>query len=75
MAVMIEHFAGNFPVWLSPTQIKIIPVRENHNDYSKKISDELKALDIRVEFDDKLRVINEDLARSKMKTMQRYSDE
>jgi threonyl-tRNA synthetase len=49
---LIEHYAGDFPVWLSPTQIKIIPVRENHNDYAKKIADELKALDIRVDLDD-----------------------
>ena len=52
MGVVIEHYAGNFPVWMSPIQVKIIPVRKNHNDYAKKISDELKALDIRVEFDD-----------------------
>jgi threonyl-tRNA synthetase len=37
MGVMIEHYSGNFPVWLSPIQIKIIPVRENHNDYAKKM--------------------------------------
>jgi threonyl-tRNA synthetase len=49
---LIEHYAGNFPVWLSPTQIKIIPVRENHNDYAKKIADELKTLNVRVDFDD-----------------------
>ena len=52
MGVMIEHYAGNFPVWLSPTQVKIIPVRENHNEYAKKIAEELKALDIRVDLDD-----------------------
>jgi threonyl-tRNA synthetase len=52
MAVMIEHFAGNFPTWLSPTQIKIIPVRENHNEYAKKIADELKAMNVRVDLDD-----------------------
>jgi len=51
MGVMIEHYAGNFPTWLSPIQIKIIPVRENHNDYAKKIADELISLDIRVDFD------------------------
>jgi threonyl-tRNA synthetase len=51
MGVMIEHYAGNFPVWMSPVQIKIIPVRENHNEYAKKIADELKALNIRVDFD------------------------
>jgi threonyl-tRNA synthetase len=52
MGVMIEHYAGNFPVWLSPTQVKIIPVRENHNDYAKKIADELLAMNIRVDLDD-----------------------
>ncbi|MEI6528695.1 MAG: threonine--tRNA ligase [bacterium] len=52
MGVMIEHYAGNFPVWLSPTQIKIIPVRENHNEYAKKIADELKAMNVRVDLDD-----------------------
>ena len=50
---LIEHYAGNFPVWLSPTQVKIIPVRENHNGYAKKISDELKAVGVRVDFDDR----------------------
>jgi len=51
-AFLIEHYAGNFPTWLAPTQIKIIPVRENHNEYAKKIADELKALDVRVDLDD-----------------------
>lgn len=52
MGILIEHYAGNFPVWLSPTQIKIIPVRENHNEYAKKIADELKSMNVRVELDD-----------------------
>lgn len=52
LVLLIEHYAGNFPLWLSPTQVKIIPVRENHNDYAKKISEELKGLNIRVDLDD-----------------------
>ena len=52
MGMFIEHVSGNFPVWMSPTQIKIIPVRENHNEFAKKIADELKDLDVRVDFDD-----------------------
>ncbi len=52
LVLLIEHFAGNFPVWLSPVQIKIIPVRENHNDYAKKIAEELKTVGVRVDFDD-----------------------
>jgi threonyl-tRNA synthetase len=49
---LIEHFAGNFPLWLSPVQIKIIPVRENHNDYARVVFELLKENNIRVEFDD-----------------------
>jgi threonyl-tRNA synthetase len=52
LVLLIEHFAGNFPLWLSPVQVKIIPVRENHNEYAKKISDELKAMNVRVDLDD-----------------------
>ncbi len=50
---LIEHFAGNFPIWLSPVQVKIIPVRENHNEYAKKVYEMLKENNIRAEFDDK----------------------
>jgi len=49
---LIEHFAGNFPLWLSPVQVKIIPVRENHNEYAKKVFELLKENNVRVEFDD-----------------------
>lgn len=49
---LIEHFAGNFPLWLSPTQVKIVPVRENHNEYAKKVFALLKENNIRAEFDD-----------------------
>jgi len=52
MGILIEHYAGNFPTWLSPIQIKIIPVRENHNEFAKKISTELKDLGVRVDLDD-----------------------
>jgi threonyl-tRNA synthetase len=51
MGVMIEHFAGNFPLWLSPIQIKVVPVRENHNEHAKKIGDELKKEGFRVDCD------------------------
>jgi threonyl-tRNA synthetase len=53
MGVMIEHYAGNFPLWLSPTQVTVIPVRENHNEYAEKIYKALQEKDIRVNFDDR----------------------
>ncbi len=52
MGVMIEHFAGNFPLWLAPVQVKVIPVRTQHNDYAQKVADTLKEAGIRVDFDD-----------------------
>lgn len=51
--IMIEHFAGNFPVWISPVQIKIIPITENQNAYSTDLMAKLKEEGIRVEVDDR----------------------
>lgn len=51
MGVMIEHFAGNFPLWLSPNQITILPISDKHNDYANKIAQKLIDSDIRVEVD------------------------
>ncbi|MEK7635084.1 MAG: threonine--tRNA ligase [Patescibacteria group bacterium] len=51
IGILIEHYAGNFPLWLSPVQVKIIPVRENHNEYAKEVFELLKQNDIRTEVD------------------------
>jgi threonyl-tRNA synthetase len=48
-STLIEHTAGNFPLWLSPVQVAIVPVRENHQELAKQIRDMLKEKDIRVE--------------------------
>ena len=40
---MIEHFAGAFPLWLAPQQIKFVPVAEKFTDYAKEISTQMKA--------------------------------
>ncbi len=51
MGVLIEHYAGIFPLWLSPVQVKVIPVRTNHNEYAKKVYELLKENGIRVQLD------------------------
>ena len=51
IGIITEHFAGSFPVWLSPIQVKIIPVSEKFNDYSMEIYKKLKDENIRVEID------------------------
>ncbi|HST04465.1 MAG TPA: threonine--tRNA ligase [Chloroflexia bacterium] len=48
---LLEHYAGNFPVWLSPDQVRVVPVAEAHNDYAARIAQELKDLDVRAEAD------------------------
>ena len=53
MGVMIEHYAGNFPLWLSPVQVKVIPVRDTHNNYAKKVYELLIEAGIRADFDDR----------------------
>ena len=52
MGVMIEHFAGAFPVWLSPGQVVILPISEHQKEYAESIYNELKEKDIRVTLDD-----------------------
>ncbi len=51
MSVIIEHFAWVFPLWLSPRQVKIIPVMPNFDEYAKKVETELKEAWIRVTWD------------------------
>jgi threonyl-tRNA synthetase len=52
LVLLIEHFGGAFPFWLSPVQIKIISVGEKHIEYSKKLAQEFKHKGIRAEVDD-----------------------
>ncbi len=49
--VLIEHYAGAFPVWLSPVQAVMIPIAERHVDYASKVATQLKAAGVRVEVD------------------------
>ena len=51
IAVLTEHCAGNFPLWLSPDQISILPISEKYHEYAEKIQNDLMAIDIRGIFD------------------------
>lgn len=51
LAVVIEHLAGNFPVWLAPIQVKIVPITDRHNDYAQKVLEQLINANVRVELD------------------------
>ncbi len=49
--VLIEHYAGAFPVWLSPVQAVMIPISERHGEYANKVAAQLKAVGVRVDVD------------------------
>jgi threonyl-tRNA synthetase len=49
--VLIEHYAGAFPVWLSPVQVALIPIAERHVEYAEKVAAQLRAAGVRVEVD------------------------
>ena len=53
IGILIEHFAGKFPVWLAPVQVKVIPVSEKSMEYAQGVYDQLKAAGIRTELDRK----------------------
>ena len=53
VAVLIEHTAGKFPLWLTPDQVVILPISEKFNDYAHRVAADLNAQDIRVQVDDR----------------------
>ena len=53
VAVLLEHTAGKFPLWLSPEQAIILPISEKFNDYAHQVADRLNELDVRVTVDDR----------------------
>ncbi|MDT8900967.1 threonine--tRNA ligase [Anaeroselena agilis] len=53
IGILIEHYAGAFPVWLAPVQVKILPITDRQLEYAQALADQMKAKDIRVEIDDR----------------------
>ncbi|MEE1038515.1 MAG: threonine--tRNA ligase [Eubacterium sp.] len=53
IGILTEHFAGKFPLWLAPVQVKLLTVNEKFNDFARELGDKLEELGIRVEVDDR----------------------
>ena len=51
IGIITEHFKGQFPLWLNPVQVGVVPIRPEHNEYAKKIADALDAAGVRVDAD------------------------
>ena len=58
LAVLIEHFAGAFPTWLSPVQVKILPISEKQLEFARQLEQQLAQTDIRVELDDRAQTLS-----------------
>jgi threonyl-tRNA synthetase len=52
LGILLEHFGGNFPLWLAPEQVRIIPVLDTHNEYARGVGAILRAASVRVTVDD-----------------------
>jgi threonyl-tRNA synthetase len=53
LGVLIEHYAGAFPIWLAPVQAIVIPIAERHHEYARQVQRRLEDADLRVEIDDR----------------------
>ena len=69
IGILIENFKGAFPFWLSPYQVGIVPIRQEHNDYAKEVETLLRKNHIRVEAD-----YSEANMKNKIKTFKNYKD-
>ena len=52
-SILIEHFAGNFPVWLAPEQVRVLPISDDQNEYAKKCAEQLQDIGVRVHVDER----------------------
>ncbi len=57
IALLIEHYAGAFPLWLAPVQVAVLPIADRHNEYARSVRDRLVAAGLRVELDERFEKI------------------
>ncbi len=67
LSILIEHYAGNFPFWLAPVQVSVLPIGDEQNDYAQKIAKHLENIGYRVKFDGRYEKINRKIAESEQK--------
>ncbi len=71
-AVLIEHLAGVFPLWLSPVQVKVLPIGEGHLDFAQQVTSALKKASIRAELDDSPETLGKKIRNAKLEKVPYY---
>ncbi len=66
MGILIEHYAGAFPLWLSPLQVRVLPIADTHKEYAKTVVEKLKNADIRTEIDDSSETLGKKIRNCKL---------
>ena len=67
IGILIEHFAGAFPTWLAPVQVKVLPISDKYMDYAQKVLDELNNSGVRAEIDTRAEKIGYKIREAQMK--------
>jgi threonyl-tRNA synthetase len=67
LGAYIEHCAGEFPVWLAPVQVRVLPIADRHLDYARHVLDQLRARDFRAEVDDSAATLNHKIRDAELK--------
>ena len=66
MSVMIEHFAGKFPLWISPVQVKIVTVADRHEEFARKLEAKFQSVDLRSEVDNRRETIGKKIREAQL---------
>ena len=66
IGILIEHFAGAFPLWLAPLQVSVLPVADRHNEYAQSVVDELVGAGIRAEADTRSESVGRKIAEAEV---------
>ena len=67
VAVLLEHTAGRFPLWLAPDQVAVLPISEKFNDYARRVAEELEQADVRAYIDDRSEKIGRKIRDTELK--------
>jgi threonyl-tRNA synthetase len=67
IGLLIEHYAGTFPLWLAPTQIAILPIGESHASYAKEVAEKLRMAEFRIEINDANETLGKRIRETEMK--------